>query len=59
MPRETEMPAVDWRQAAEEIGRQAFETAVAPEPEPILEPLVWLRKMPLTRVGLLSRTKRK
>jgi hypothetical protein len=32
MPKETETPAVDWRQAAEEIGRQAFETAVQPEP---------------------------
>ena len=38
MPKETEMPAVDWRQAAEEIGRQAFETAVAPEPEPTPPP---------------------
>ena len=37
MPREPETPATV-RAEAEEIGRQAFETAVAPAPEPEPEP---------------------
>jgi hypothetical protein len=41
-------PAVDWRAAALEAGRLAFEAAVAPEPEPTPEP-AWLWKTPLTR----------
>jgi hypothetical protein len=44
MPRKTETPAVDWRAAAEETGRLAFEAATAgPQPTPEAA-LAWLWK---------------